>query len=71
MGGRAMPELIRLYNRNIFFGFLLALVFTAALVVLGRRPSEPLCSRRVRRGARHRAHVPCWVYLAPCLRACS
>ena len=34
MGGRAMPELIRLYIRNIFFGFLLALVFTAALVVL-------------------------------------
>lgn len=29
-----MPELIRLYIRNIFFGFLLALVFTIALVGL-------------------------------------
>lgn len=29
-----MPELIRLYIRNIFFGFLLALAFTAALVGL-------------------------------------
>lgn len=29
-----MPELIRLYIRNIFFGFLLAVAFTAALVGL-------------------------------------
>lgn len=34
MGGRAMPELIRLYIRNIFFGFLLAVAFTVALVGL-------------------------------------
>lgn len=34
MGGRGMPELIRLYIRNIFFGFLLAVVFTVALVGL-------------------------------------
>ena len=29
-----MPELIRLYIRNILLGFLLAVIFTAALVVL-------------------------------------
>ena len=29
-----MPELIRLYIRNIFFGFLLAVAFTVALVGL-------------------------------------
>ena len=29
-----MPELIRLYIRNIFFGFLLAVVYTVALVGL-------------------------------------
>lgn len=29
-----MPELIRLYVRNIFFGFLLAVAFTVALVGL-------------------------------------
>lgn len=29
-----MPELIRLYIRNIFLGFLLAVAFTVALVVL-------------------------------------
>lgn len=29
-----MPELVRLYIRNIFFGFLLALVFTGLLIGL-------------------------------------
>lgn len=29
-----MPELIRLYIRNIFLGFLLAVAFTVSLVVL-------------------------------------